>query len=428
MDSAIQKLEQAQTLLEAGKEDEARERLEGAMEQLSGGAVPQVDALRCSGKKGRCIPDEEADVFIADAQAVCGMIDEILWPPPVALFSANPESGVAPLEVSFDGSASYDPDGYIVEFHWTFGDGASASGEIITHVFAEAGNYPVVLQVTDNRGKKSSTQIVVVVEASIDRMYVSNAGSDVIATAQLDGSHSAILAVASLSNPIWMAVDAISRRIYVVNYNGNITVANLDGTGGRSLGVATLNDPRSVALDVEDGKMYVTNEGNDTVTVANLDGTNGTALAIAGLDNPQGIALDVASGRMYIANTGTDTVTVANLDGSNGETLDVATLSKPYGLALDLTSEKMYVVNSDTNSVTVANLDGTGGASLDLGGLLDGPRGIALDLAAGRMYVANRYSHTVVVANLDGTGAIALDLGGKLDTPYSVCLGPSQEE
>ncbi|RMG92259.1 MAG: PKD domain-containing protein, partial [Candidatus Dadabacteria bacterium] len=59
--------------------------------------------------------------------------------PPTASFAANPSSGVAPLVVAFDGSASFDPDGTIVSFAWDFGDGATETGETAEHTYGAAG-------------------------------------------------------------------------------------------------------------------------------------------------------------------------------------------------------------------------------------------------------------------------------------------------
>ena len=60
--------------------------------------------------------------------------------------------------ITFDGSGSYDPDGYIVSYHWDFGDGKSADGMVVQHTYTSATNgafYPVKLTVTDNDGKQA---------------------------------------------------------------------------------------------------------------------------------------------------------------------------------------------------------------------------------------------------------------------------------
>ncbi|MGQ9601087.1 MAG: PKD domain-containing protein [Candidatus Bipolaricaulia bacterium] len=77
---------------------------------------------------------------------------------PVAVFAFTPESPRVGEKVTFDGSGSYDPDGYIVRYEWDFdGDGITdAEGKIVEHGFTQAGTYPVKLTVTDNDGFKGS--------------------------------------------------------------------------------------------------------------------------------------------------------------------------------------------------------------------------------------------------------------------------------
>jgi PKD repeat protein len=76
---------------------------------------------------------------------------------PVAEFTATPTSGVSPLTVEFDGSASYDPDGTVVGYDWDFGDGAVAVGPTATHTYATIGTFTPRLTVTDNDGYTGST-------------------------------------------------------------------------------------------------------------------------------------------------------------------------------------------------------------------------------------------------------------------------------
>ena len=75
---------------------------------------------------------------------------------PVARFTAVPTSGTSPLDVDFDATASYDPDGTIVEYWWDFGDGQTASAVVIlTHRYAAPTDpevFTVVLTVTDDDG------------------------------------------------------------------------------------------------------------------------------------------------------------------------------------------------------------------------------------------------------------------------------------
>ena len=78
--------------------------------------------------------------------------------PPVASFTATPDSGTVPLSVSFDATASTDPDGSIVSYSWDFADGSPVeTGDSVTHDFTAAGTYDVILTVTDDLGNTHTT-------------------------------------------------------------------------------------------------------------------------------------------------------------------------------------------------------------------------------------------------------------------------------
>jgi len=71
---------------------------------------------------------------------------------PTASFTASPASGNAPLTVSFDASASTDPDGSIASYSWDFGDGDSGSGATTSHVYSTDGTFTATLTVADDDG------------------------------------------------------------------------------------------------------------------------------------------------------------------------------------------------------------------------------------------------------------------------------------
>jgi C1A family cysteine protease/PKD repeat protein len=78
---------------------------------------------------------------------------------PVARIAATPASGNIPLTVSFDGSASQDPDGTIASYAWTFGDGGTASGSLCSHTYNSAGTFAATLTVTDNMGAQGVSSV-----------------------------------------------------------------------------------------------------------------------------------------------------------------------------------------------------------------------------------------------------------------------------
>jgi len=63
----------------------------------------------------------------------------------------------------FDGSRSYDKDGYIKSFIWEFGDGETAYGVCPTHVYQNSGTYKVKLTVIDNNGAESTSEMQITV-------------------------------------------------------------------------------------------------------------------------------------------------------------------------------------------------------------------------------------------------------------------------
>ncbi|WP_230741167.1 PKD domain-containing protein [Methanooceanicella nereidis] len=86
--------------------------------------------------------------------------------PPVATFSASAVSGSSPLTVTFDASDSVDNDGTITSYAWSFSDGGSATGKVVSHTFDGEGNYTAILTVTDNMGVYSTNETLIAVEGS----------------------------------------------------------------------------------------------------------------------------------------------------------------------------------------------------------------------------------------------------------------------
>lgn len=87
------------------------------------------------------------------------------FPPlePVAVVVATPVAGDAPLTVSFDGTGSVAAEP-IVDWAWTFGDGTTASGSIVTHLYTAPGSYRATLVVST--GGLSSLPRAVVIEVT----------------------------------------------------------------------------------------------------------------------------------------------------------------------------------------------------------------------------------------------------------------------
>lgn len=80
---------------------------------------------------------------------------------PVANFTYSPRTGFYPLYVSFDASSSYDPDGNIVKYAWTFGDGGASSNKVVGHTYNKWGTYTINMSVTDDRGGQITKNAII---------------------------------------------------------------------------------------------------------------------------------------------------------------------------------------------------------------------------------------------------------------------------
>ncbi len=92
-------------------------------------------------------------VLVAEGSPITGL--------PAAAITVHQTSGPPPFAVLFNGSSSKPSSKAkrIVKYTWTFGDGSTASGKIVNHVFTTIGKYAVTLTVTDNTATSATARI-----------------------------------------------------------------------------------------------------------------------------------------------------------------------------------------------------------------------------------------------------------------------------
>ncbi|MGC9308486.1 MAG: PKD domain-containing protein [Thermoplasmatota archaeon] len=82
--------------------------------------------------------------------------DVRIYQGPIAKFTYRWDSGFDnPIKneyIYFEAAGSYDPDGFIESYVWSFGDGSSAEGDFASHKYSKEGDYTVRLTVTDDDG------------------------------------------------------------------------------------------------------------------------------------------------------------------------------------------------------------------------------------------------------------------------------------
>jgi PKD repeat protein len=110
--------------------------------------------------------DDEGGIGTATVEIVSNLA-------PTAVAESDVTEGDGPLEVSFTGSNSTDPDDEVVSYEWDFGDGATSTDADPTHTYAP-GIWTATLTVTDSRGATSTDTIEIDVNAVPTASITSN--------------------------------------------------------------------------------------------------------------------------------------------------------------------------------------------------------------------------------------------------------------
>jgi PKD repeat protein len=147
---------------------------------------------------------------------------------PVAIASATPNSGYAPLVVTLSGATSYDTDGSIASYVWNFGDGTTGSGATVQHTYTGVGSYTATLTVTDNRGGTATTTVGI--QTQQDPNAVIRVQSIALATQSVAGGKQ-VRATVKITNP---SGSVMSGATVTGNFSGAVTgtgTATTDSSG-----------------------------------------------------------------------------------------------------------------------------------------------------------------------------------------------------
>ena len=195
------------------------------------------------------------------------------------------------------------------------------------------------------------------------------------------------------SNPVAVAVNAVTNKIYVVNQNSNnLTV--IDGVTNQTTTIATGLMPTALAINPVTNKIYVTNGNSNSVTV--IDGQTNLTTSVPTGSYPVGVAINPATNRIYVTNFYADNVTV--IDGATNATSTIGVGQRPLPLAVNSLTNTIYVGNQSRNSVCI--IDGNTGVVTITVGVGTRPQAIAINSLSNQIYVANYQSANVSV--IDG--------------------------
>jgi len=132
-----------------------------ALDPEDGGLQWRFDLQESGGGAGTMPTLAGSTVFAHGAQTLHALVPDN--DPPVADATHEPEDPTTGEPITFDASASSDPDDSIAAYEWDVGDSGTvdATGRTATFAFAEPGSYTVVLTVEDERGATDSIRTAV---------------------------------------------------------------------------------------------------------------------------------------------------------------------------------------------------------------------------------------------------------------------------
>ena len=232
----------------------------------------------------------KARIWGACATASLGLLLAACNPPvttpaniaPIAVASATPITGDAPLEVQFSSAGSLDSDGTIVSYEWTFGDGNTSTEADPLHTYAAEGVYTATLKVTDNKGASKTATVEVTVNAAppVDDpngRYVAPTGTDAgdcatHATACLTIGYAVGQAVAG--NTVYVAAGAygelvsVDKALAFRGANAGISGSGVRGPESVVKGFRNPGNPGTTQVDVTIDGFQIDPQGDTTLIAA----------------------------------------------------------------------------------------------------------------------------------------------------------------
>ena len=288
---------------------------------------------------------------------------------PISILDANPQTGEAPLDVQFDGSQSFDPDGTIVLFEWDFNDGSSiATGQSPSHEFETEGSFNVLLTVTDNFGSKNTGSLQIDVGA--EKIYFSSdqtGDQEIFVMDSAGGSESQVTnnvnsdifpsLVPNTRNKLAFATDrnnpGVFFDIFSSNTDGSLPTNLTVQTSSNSIEPSWSPDGEFIAYADDRGgafEIYIATKAGTLLTGGDPLISEGANLAIAPAWRP-----------VLISQTGTmETYQIAYVRHDTG-TLDNDILIVEFTIDTSASPPSISGVSTSNIVVDAANIDGASG-------------------------------------------------------------------
>jgi YVTN family beta-propeller protein len=194
--------------------------------------------------------------------------------------------------------------------------------------------------------------IKLVSDPGAKRVYVTNMMGGYV-TAINCSTNTAILNVPMGTNPLNMAVNPVTGKLYVANNNSHNALRIIDWqNGGIQDSIVLPHPPQRLALNPVTNQIYVTYETGNPDSLAVIDGSDYDTTIIVSKAGTQFAAVNPITGDAFFSNSNADNVTVIKADG---DTLTIAVGDDPRGIAVNPLTNQVFVCNFGGKSVSVIN-------------------------------------------------------------------------
>ena len=348
-------------------------------------------------------------LLLAGAGMLACSDDDGPGPAPSASFTIEaPEGLKADKTVNFTSTSEN-----AVSYFWSFGDGNTAIGREVSHVYSKPGDYTVTLEATGNGQRDLASELITIEPIEAYIYFIDNDALKLRRISLVNPSQ--VTDVFDLPGfSFGLAYDAAGQQVYYTDDDAQKLFRNSINGGSETEIADELNSPRDIALDLPNNRVYVVERSSDQITAINL-GDNSRSVLYSVDDDPfflLPVGLDIYGDDIFATAVDFDAETVwkGGLDGSGiSKIIDYNAGGFGYALEIDKVNERVYFDDNDTGSLLSANLDGSDIQTI--GNSSDRCYGIAVNNDNGRVYWATR-DGIIKSATLDGEDETVLaDLG-----------------
>ena len=278
-------------------------------------------------------------------------------------------------------------------------------------VLAFAFSVPAAAQTLINTLLVGTNPVAIAVNQATNKIYVANQNSNNVTI--INGATLSTSTVAAGAAPDAVVINSVTNKIYIANANGN-SVTVLDGTTNRTSTIAVGGYPIAIVANSTTNKIYVANYYANTVTV--IDGPTSHTSTVNVGSHPVALAVNAVSNVIYVADSGSNDVTVIN--GANNSTARVAVHSYPRAVAVDPFSNKILVANYSSGDVSIIDGPTNSVSNVAVGTY---PTAAAVDPVHSRFYVTSSGSGTVTEIDEATLASTTVNVGS---SPTSIDVDP----